>query len=93
MQPKCENCRFYYEEESTCRRYPPSVYLPPKDARNDIPSQPCYAFPPMFKDEWCGEHQPILPVAVVYTGEMPYMQKGYIYPVKAEGTLHCEVCY
>lgn len=49
MNMTCENCRFFFNQGSQCRRYPPTVF-----SCGEYNEDSC-AFPGMRKDEWCGE--------------------------------------
>lgn len=46
----CGNCRHFFEGE--CRRYPPQVGC---DTQCEHTGNVFYAFPRVYKQEWCGE--------------------------------------
>lgn len=51
----CNNCRFYFEENAECRRFPPTVYI----SESDSTQTTFQKFPEVFDYEWCGEHKQI----------------------------------
>ena len=56
---QCGNCKFFQMNlqdmnEGSCRRYPPnSQFVPTKDGPMPVAAQP-----PVWREDWCGEHQP-----------------------------------
>ena len=46
----CSSCRFYYSNESQCRRYAP----PAANHASEVKA----FWPAVSEDDWCGEFQP-----------------------------------
>lgn len=49
---KCLTCRFWYKEDSECRRYPPTVVYDPQRFMGMS-----FQYPITNETEWCGEYQ------------------------------------
>ena len=54
----CALCRFYINDESECRRHPPSVWLATasyREAGRDKAQRVTVTWPSVKPDDWCGE--------------------------------------
>jgi hypothetical protein len=68
----CANCRFHESSSLQCRRYAPSLAVPPmlppmlprrvRRPRRPLPPLQFGAFPLTRRDDWCGEYQPRPPL-------------------------------
>lgn len=52
----CETCRYYFPDKTQCRVRAPKPFIGPSAIGRGVSS--LGVWPPVQKDDWCGEHAP-----------------------------------